>query len=314
MKAIGGYFELELNYKQEYHHEALRLNTGRNAFEYILLAYNYKKVYLPFFTCDVLLEPLKKHQIAFEFYSIDANFEPLFKYDQIQPDETFLYTNYFGLKEAFIIDLAKICENLIIDSAQSFFSKPISGIATFYSARKFFGVPDGAYLYCDKILDNILEKDISFDRCSHLLKRLDCGAESGYENFISNDASLNNQEIKEMSTLSQSLLCTVDYESNKAIRIENFNFLHHKLQATNKLKIDSSRIGVPMLYPYWSNEINLKDRLLEFKIYTPVFWKSVKSYCNPISIEYQFTDELVYLPIDQRYNEKDLNRIVRLVL
>ena len=37
MNPIGGYFELELRKGEEYHKEAIRLNSGRNAFEYVLL-------------------------------------------------------------------------------------------------------------------------------------------------------------------------------------------------------------------------------------------------------------------------------------
>ena len=77
MNAIGGYFELELAKGEEYHKDAIRLNTGRNAFEYILRAKAYKKVYLPFYTCDVMLEPIKKLNIKYEFYSIRNNFELL---------------------------------------------------------------------------------------------------------------------------------------------------------------------------------------------------------------------------------------------
>jgi len=43
MNAIGGYFELELPYGEEYHKNAIRLNTCRNAFEYILIAKSYKR-------------------------------------------------------------------------------------------------------------------------------------------------------------------------------------------------------------------------------------------------------------------------------
>ena len=57
MSAIGGYFELELNKQGEYHQDAIRLNTGRNALEYIILANNYKKIYIPYITCAVLLQP-----------------------------------------------------------------------------------------------------------------------------------------------------------------------------------------------------------------------------------------------------------------
>jgi hypothetical protein len=34
MQPIGGYFELELRKGKEYHTDAIRLNTGRNALEY----------------------------------------------------------------------------------------------------------------------------------------------------------------------------------------------------------------------------------------------------------------------------------------
>lgn len=314
MRGIGGYFELELNKKEEYHKDVIRLNTGRNAFEYLLIANSYSKVYLPFFTCDVLLQPLLKLQIKYKFYSIDERFEPLFDYGSIKPDEAFLYTNYFGLKDAFVIQIASFCKNLIIDSSQSFFSKPIKEIDTFYSPRKFFGVPDGAYLYSNKKLDISFEKDTSFDRCSHLLKRIDCSAESGYEDFIYNDASLNNQDIKQMSSLTRLLLTTVDYRLCAEKRKENFNMLHEKLGNTNKLSIDFLTNGVPLFYPYWTDELTLKQLLLENKIYTPIYWLNVLEWCSKDSMEYNMTKEIIYLPIDQRYDALDIKRIIDLLM
>jgi hypothetical protein len=312
MKDIGGYFELELNKKEEYHKEAIRLNTGRNALEYILLVNSYSKVYLPFFTCDVLLEPLNKHKISYEFYNIDEQFEPLFDYSRIKSSEAFLYTNYFGLKDSFIIQIAAFCKNLIIDCAQSFFSKPIQGIDTFYSARKFFGVPDGAYLYSDTKLDISFEKDVSFDRFSHLLKRLDCSAEEGYKDFVHNDSSLSNQDIKEMSALSERLLSSIDYTIYANRRIRNFNFLHEELEKKNKLKIGLSG-NVPMVYPYWTDDKTVRQKLLNNKIYTPTYWKNVNQLCKPESLEYRLADEIVYLPIDQRYDEIDLVNIIKII-
>ena len=69
-------------------------------------------------------------------------------------------------------------KQLIVDNTQAFcFSD--RGVDTFYSARKFFGVPDGAYLYTDKFLNVELEQDVSCQRCEHLLRRIDEGAERG---------------------------------------------------------------------------------------------------------------------------------------
>ena len=55
MESIGGYFSLELPKYEEYHKDAIRLNTGRNCLEYILRARRYSKVYIPYYTCEVIL-------------------------------------------------------------------------------------------------------------------------------------------------------------------------------------------------------------------------------------------------------------------
>jgi hypothetical protein len=253
MKAIGGYFGFELNKNIEYHHSAIALNTARNAFEYLLIVNKYNKVYIPFYTCEVLLEPLVKLKIDYEFYSINQDFEPIFDFDLMQKNEGFLYTNYFGLKDLFIRKLVKKINNLIIDNAQSFFSIPIKNCDTFYSSRKFFGVPDGSYLYSKNKLEQELEQDFSNQRCQHLLKRIDQSAEDGYLSFLENDSLLKNQPIKKMSQLTKSILCNIDYENCKIIRKQNFENLDNNLRTSNVLKFNLSTIENPMVYPYLMN-------------------------------------------------------------
>ena len=96
MSAIGGYFELELRKGEHYHKEALRLNTARNSFEYILRARGYKKVYMPYYTCEVMFQPLKKLEIEYSFYHIDESFE-ICNLPILKESEALLYTNYFAL-------------------------------------------------------------------------------------------------------------------------------------------------------------------------------------------------------------------------
>lgn len=75
MGSIGGYFELELNdFGSLYHDNLVPLNTGRNALEFILIQQGYEKVYLPYYTCDVTLQPLKRQKIDYEFYFFDEDF------------------------------------------------------------------------------------------------------------------------------------------------------------------------------------------------------------------------------------------------
>jgi hypothetical protein len=71
--------------------------------EYVLLINKYKKIYLPYYTCEVLLQPLYKLNLKFEFYHLDDSFNPVL--DAIDKDEVILYVNYFGLMNHIIESL-----------------------------------------------------------------------------------------------------------------------------------------------------------------------------------------------------------------
>lgn len=309
MKAIGGYFELELKRGGHYHRGAILLNTARNCFEYILRANHYTKVYIPYYTCEVLLEPLRKCHVAYEFYRINEFLEPVVDIT-LSAGEALLYTNYFGLKQSAVERLAaKYGLNLIVDNAQAFFAPPINGIDTFYSARKFFGVPDGAYLYTNTVLNEEIECDFSYARMSHLLKRLDCSAECGYVDFQRNDASLCDSDMKRMSALTESLLCSIDYEVAKKKRIENYEYLHAQLTSRNLLFLARGRDDIPMVYPYLL-DYEIKQQLIDHKIFVATYWNNVFDWCTPNQWEYQLATNMVSLPLDQRYGEKEMKLII----
>ncbi|KQT17872.1 hypothetical protein ASG31_03800 [Chryseobacterium sp. Leaf404] len=311
-QAIGGYFELDLNEGSEYYPDAIALNTARNALEYILKAEKYEKVFIPFFTCDVVLEPFHKLNIDFEFYTIDNNLEPVFDYGVLSENQCFLYTNYFGIKDAFCDELSKKIKNLIVDNAQAFYAKPIKNVSTFYSPRKFFGVSDGSYLYTSKKLTDSFEQDISFERMSHLLTRADTNAEYGYQKFVENDRILIGEPIKKMSVLTKKILQSVDYEIAKNTRLENFKYLHKALRDFNLLDINISSESVPMVYPLWANS-GLRKKLLENRIYVAKYWPNVHNWCTADSLEFQLTEHLIHLPIDQRYGREEMDLILKII-
>lgn len=314
-KAIGGYFELELPKGEEYHKCAIRLNTGRNAFEYILRAKQYKKVYLPYYTCDVMLEPIEKLDLEVEFYHIDENLLPLFDYSKVKDSEVFVYTNYFGVCDNNVDVVAQQCKNLIIDNSQAFYSHPLKGVDTIYSPRKFFGVPDGAYLYTDTLLDDGFETDISYQRFEHLLGRIDIGTEEFYGTFKSNDDSLMNQPIKKMSKLTQRLLSSIDYNSVAESRKQNFEYLNSKLSSTNLLSLNLSSNSVPLVYPYFFDSgAELKKKLIENKIFVATYWQNVLEWTSENDFEYKLAKCLLPLPVDQRYESNNLKEIELLVL
>lgn len=314
MEAIGGYFELELQQGEEYHKDALRLNIARNCFEYILFARNYKKVYIPYYTCEVLLQPLEKHHIAYEFYSINEKLEPV-EIKTLLPGEAFLYTNYFGLKQCCVEKMVAIYgSQLIVDNAQAFFAPHISNIDTFYSPRKFLGVPDGGYLYTDSCLSQNIPQDLSYMRMQHLLQRIDESAESGYSLFRQNDDALDNIPIFKMSRLTHRILCGTDYGYIKERRKENFEILHEALSNKNLLDIEASdSFECPMVYPYYIDSKSLREKLINNKIYVAMYWPNVLKWCTADMLEYELTNNIIALPIDQRYGSKEMDYIIKLL-
>ncbi len=310
MKPIGGYFSLELPFHEEYHKEALRLNTGRNCMEYILRARKYCKVFIPYYTCDVVLEPFRKLGVSYEYYSVNIHLE-LAKDIQLGEDEALLYTNYYGLKQRYVEKLAQQYGNqLIVDNTQAFYAKPIAGIDTFYTCRKFFGVPDGAYLYTEKLLENEFEQDVSWDRMSFLTKRIDLGAESGYADFRELSASLVDQPIKLMSNLTLRLMQSIDYEVAAEQRRKNYQQLHHELEKSNLIRLPLEDDAVPMVYPYMTDREGLREHLIRNKIFVARYWPNVLECTMPVDFDYQLAYQMQPLPIDQRYGENDMEKII----
>jgi len=309
VKAIGGYLELQMPLQEEFYPSLIKLNTGRNALEYILKVNGYTCIYIPYFTCEVILEPIKKLGIEYHFYTIDKDLDPVIDF-KIEPNECLLYTNYFGIKQATINKLADLDFNLVVDNSQAFFSSPLPGIDTFYSCRKFFGLPDGAYLQCKIKSSTKFERDVSVDRMSHLLISIDQTIEKGYESFKKNNEALSNNPIKRMSLLTERLLKSIDYDECRLIRNRNFRILHEALSEKNQLSIDSSGINGPLCYPFLAVKENVKKKLIGKRVFVPVFWPNVFNWTTNKMFENYLAQNLVPLPIDHRYNEEDMKRMI----
>jgi hypothetical protein len=300
-KTIGGYFGLEQVKRGEYWNNAIKLNTARNCLRYIIRAYNIKKLYVPQYTCPVVWEAIHAENCEIVYYPIDFNFMPAV---EMPTNEYILYTNYFGVCSNNIKKLFQKYPLLIVDCAQSFYSNKM-GLASFNSARKFFGVPDGAYLFTDKIVDYKFEQDISSDRASHLLMYHDFGSQAGYATFKYNEEQLCNKEIKLMSKLTESIMSGIDYINVAKTRRSNFFILHKLLCEINEWHGEVLEADVPMVYPLIYRIDKLKEKLIEKNIFIATYWKGQLD----LEIGKYFEHNLLPIPIDQRYNSSDMKYI-----
>lgn len=315
MKGIGGYFELELENRGSFiHDDGLLVNTGRNALELILRHLPVRsRIFMPKYTCDVVLEPFLKLNLSYTFYSINSYLE-LSENLQLSKNDYLLYTNYFGIKDSYVRELAnRYPGKLIVDNAQALYMEPTE--MSFYSPRKFVGLPDGGIAYFpDNISLELYDYDYSYDRCSHLLKRLDLGAEAGYSDFKLNASSLRNQPIKQMSRLTKALLHSIDFEGIRQSRINNFKVFQEALGNKNLLKIDDiSELACPMVYPFMTDDVTLRQRLIDNKIFVATYWQNMSKWCDPESTEFKLSKTIIPLPLDQRYGRKDIETILKLI-
>lgn len=313
MKPIGGFFELEVASKKggSYHPEALALNSGRAALNLIFQELKPGKVYIPFYTCDTLLEPFIVNKIEFQFYSIDENLEPDQDFE-MEPDAYFLYINYFGLKTSKVKQLTnRFSGRVIVDNTQAFFEKRNGTAWSFNSARKFFGVPDGAYLYSPMLLHPVLPENDNI-RYDHLINRLLGKQQQAYEEFVGSEKGVETT-VKKMSELSKRLLSNVDYNLVREKRRQNFLTYAEALNRYNKL--DCSLIGneTPFCYPLLLASEPDRQFLFNKEIYIPYLWKDVEFREGNFNFEKQFARRLLPLPVDHRYDKGDCQKVINAV-
>ncbi len=323
MRPIGGYFELQLLPGSSVFHSApaIALKSGRASISLLLRHKQPEHVWLPYYTCDALLEPLKKNHIKFSFYEIDNNFEIAGNIPEISPKECIIYINFFGLKNVYSEYLeSKHKENLWLDHTQAFFYKPVN-IKSFHfnSARKFFGVPDGSYLYGPDIWDSInvqaLPRNNEY-KIEHLILRYQGKVAEGHKIFKENE-SLSGHGIARMSQISESILSHVNYNESSSKRKTNYNILHDALGKTNQLPEEiagNPNNTVPICYPYLPPHPIEKEYFWENSIFVPTFWQEcIKRSSSGYYFEKMLSNILLPLPIDQRYGEPEMNRIIELI-
>ena len=278
---------------------------------YILRAREIKKIYIPYYLCDSISNLCDREGYQYEYYRIKEDFAPDFE-STLADDEYIYIINYFGqLSNEQLLRYKEEYKRIIADNVQAFFQEPVKGIDTIYSCRKFFGVPDGAYLSTDCLLDKELEIDKSMDRMKHLLGRFETdNASKYYDDFVDNDDAFANVPLRKMSRLTHNILGAVDYKNAKEIREYNFAYLNEYLGRKNRLRLNCP-VGA-FAYPFYcENGIEVKKELVKQKIYIPTLWPNVLNSQDLIARD--FAANILPLPCDQRYTIKDMHRIERLL-
>jgi hypothetical protein len=320
MSAIGGFLPLEVapnrfeSCGEPYHAGAAALSSGRGCWHLILRTCRPARVLLPFYICDAVVRPLTATGTPFEFYPIDRAFQPMLNRAPLE-GELLLVVNYFGVQTAVVTAAAeRHADRVVVDDTQAFFHRGRSDAWSFNSARKFFGVPDGAFLYGPANADQLPPSDIA--DCDHLRMRLAGRDGEAWEQFKQHEARIG-IEPRAMSPITSGLLAAVDMTEARRRRDENFAALHVRLGALNTiaLALDDVAGGGPMSYPFLPASDVDRGALARRGVYVPTLWPEIESRPDRgFAWERRMARRLLPLPIDHRYAADDMDMLARTLL
>lgn len=316
LREIGGYLELEDFGGVPYHAGSLALDSARSCLGYLAELRGIAAIALPDLMCDAVSSTCSRMGVEHRTYRVGEDLLPVYDFE-LGPGEWLYLADYYGTLTAEAVERA--CEfssgRLVVDEVQGFFREPWAAADTFYTCRKFFGVPDGAYLATRDGARLVRELPAcrSASRMGHVLGRCEDGASVHYADYALSEDRVGSNGPEAMSEITRRLLSGVNYDRVRKVREGNFAVLERMLGPTNLINIDSP-VG-PYAYPYLAPGSGASRGALASRgVYIPTLWPNVVSGQFGGSVARNFASEVLPLPVDQRYNVEDMEYLAAVVL
>jgi hypothetical protein len=226
-----------------------------------------------------------------------------------------LVVNYFGMLTAAVEAVPSRRDRVVIDDTQAFFRRGSRDAWSFNSARKFFGVPDGGYLYGPVAGIEALPPSDTAD-CDHLLARAAGEDARAWELFKLHEARIG-IEPRAMSRVSARLLGAIDMTWARRCRQVNFEALHRRLGSLNTIGIPLESVAAagPMCYPFLPAMDVEKTALSRRGVFVPTFWPEIETRPNDgFEWERALARRLLPLPVDHRYGPCDMDTVAETLL
>ncbi len=323
MRIIGGMFALEVPLGRPSAtpfdlDAALRFVNARSAFRFILDERRPRRVWLPQYTCDALASAAADYDLR--YYPVTHALEPETGpwLENVDRRDVVVAIDYFGFRRwtDALQPLADRGVSIVEDASQALFM-PASSRASciFYSPRKFAGVPDGGILIGATGVPALEPPPSSWWSkalaSSLLRRRFDDGASDERSWFtLFQEAELEMPVgAFRASDVTEAILRTgIDYASMAERRIANYRTLAGAL-AEFAMYASLDDHTVPLGFPV---RVQARDHvqraMFAADIYPAVHWQNAITAASPASEH--LSRELLTLPCDQRYDRRDMQRII----
>ncbi|WP_026882558.1 hypothetical protein [Clostridium akagii] len=343
MKPIGGEFWfddifLDNTINNMKNSNGILLSGGQSAIQFIIENINFKQdeyILIPSYLCPTILYNFQRKKINILFYEINEDLSINLmdienKINQYKIKALF-FIDYFGFyhDNNTIQFLKSIKENgiiLIEDAVQMFWFKRMKkfiGDYVFNSYRKFLPV-DGSVVLCNNNGEFEFDED---DYCKLMnearLKKtqyikFNIGKEQEFLNLFNEaeEAYYKRKNVNGMDNESKKLLNKTNYELIKKTRFDNYTYLYDRLKEVSGIKIlfnkelieDNIPLGLPILI---NNRDFIRKELRNYSIYCPIHWDiSNEAFIKEFDKSLYVSNNLLTLPIDNRNNEEDMERLL----
>lgn len=318
-------------------------STGRSAILYVIKAIEernpgIKKVaVLPSFTCDTVFEPFIYSGYEVFYYPVerdlkttsDAILETAIKNDA----SIVLFHRYFGFDtldghvDRMCGGLRKLGKYSVEDCTQCLYSDISRADSDFTvgSIRKWTGTPDGGFAVCREgsFNDKPQKTDIDLERAkikaSYAKYRYIFEHKGDKVDMLSmyrtaEDILDNQEEIFNISEMSAKVQANLNVNNLIGKRRANFHLLSKELNQYVRPVFSFGKREVPLYFPMLVEDREaLQKHLVMNAIYAPVVWpKDDKQPKQCIGAENAYK-HLLCIPIDQRYETDDMERIVEVI-
>lgn len=293
-------------------------------------------VYIPSYCCESMLLPFISNDISVKYYQVFyQNNKLFFDYDFDNDCKVVFLLDYFGYKNEYIKKILEVehdrGKKIIFDITQSFFSDYTNYYPDymFVSFRKWFNINLGcAYKLnediCIDIKNNTNQEYVGLRNKAYCLKShyiygdnndksIFLSLFSQAENILNDDYVLYPADQKSLDRIEKT---SKEYIISR--RKENAQFLIESiLQMNSKIKLLFQNVdnNIPLFVPIFvnSNDRNrLRKHLIDNNIYCPIHWPISKMHSDECKMNILYTST-ISLICDQRYNIKDMERIIDVI-
>jgi hypothetical protein len=275
------------------------------------------KCLIPNYLCESIYNCFNNY----DYYKIDDNFNINFDFLKeliLKEKYKIIYIiNFFGYIDSNINNIKNLCSEkkiyIIEDYTHNIYSNNLYGDVCLCSYRKSLETPFGCIVIDKNNILNITQEAkfnlfytflVSFKLSLMILKNFKHLKFIWRPLLLSCENNLDNITYSNFDYINNFFYRYYDLNINMNIRKKNFKVLHNNL----KIKTLDKFINTYFTYPLFvKNKIyrdSLVKKLSEKKIYCPYYW--CLNFDNEKKCNNKLVDNMLCIPIDQRYNENDM--------